>query len=92
MHAVLLGIMKMLLNLWFGTNRSCDFYILHKIWEVDKRLLSIKPPSSISRCPCSIEAHRKYFKALELRSFILYYGPTVLLNILPKIYYEHFYC
>ena len=90
MHAVLLGIMKMLLNLWFGTNRSFDFCILHKIREADKRLLSIKPPSSISRCPRSIEAHRKYFKASELRSFLLYYGPTVLLNILPKIYYEHF--
>ena len=90
MHAVLLGIMKMLLNLWFRTNRSFDFCILHKIREVDRRLLSIKPPSSISRCPRSIEAHRKYFTASELQSFLLYYGPTVLLNILPKIYYEQF--
>ena len=90
MHAVLLGVMKMLLNLWFRTNRSFDFCISHKICEVDRRFLSIKPPSSISRCPRSIEGHRKYLKASELRSFLLYYGPTVLLNILPKVYYEHF--
>ena len=90
MHAVLLGVMKLFLNLWFGTNRSHDYSISDKISQVDKRLLSIKPPDTISRCPRSIEGHRKYFKASELRSFLLFYGPAVLFNILPTVYYEHF--
>ncbi|XP_028417094.1 uncharacterized protein LOC114541355 [Dendronephthya gigantea] len=90
MHAVLLGVMKLLLNLWFGTNRNFPFSISHKINQVDKRLLSIRPPDCISRCPRSIEAHRKYFKASELRSFLLFYGPAILLTILPTEYYDHF--
>jgi hypothetical protein len=35
MHAVLLGIMKKLLDLCFGTSRSFDFCISHKMREVD---------------------------------------------------------
>ena len=39
MHAVLLGIMKKLLDLWFGTSRSFDFCISHKMREVDRRAI-----------------------------------------------------
>ena len=57
---------------------------------MDARLASIKPPNNISQVPRSIENHRKYFKASELRLFLLFYGPAVLYNNLPKQYYEHF--
>ena len=82
--------MKLLLNLWFGKSHTYHFSISNKVKEVDVRLLSINPPNNISRCPRSIEFHRKYFKASELRSFLLYFGPAVLFGILPKLYYEHF--
>lgn len=90
MHCVLLGVCKRLLGLWFDSGETTDYKITSRISEVDARLASIKPPNNISRIPRSIENHRKYFKASELRSFLLFYGPAVLYNILPKPYYEHF--
>ena len=90
MHCVLLGVCKRLLGLWFDSGETTDYKITSRISEVDARLASIKPPNNISRVPRSIENHRKYFKASELRSFLLSYGPAVLYNILPKPYYEHF--
>ena len=90
MHCVLLGVCKRLLGLWFDSGGTTDYKITSRISEVDARLASIKPPNNISRVPRSIENHRKYFKASELRSFLLFYGPAVLYNILPKPYYEHF--
>ncbi|XP_028519461.1 uncharacterized protein LOC114576631 [Exaiptasia diaphana] len=90
MHGVLLGIMKMLLSLWFDpVHNNEDFSISSKLDEVDERLLSIKPPASITRCPRSL-SDRKHWKASELRSFLLFYSVPCLLNILPKLYLEHF--
>ena len=57
---------------------------------MDARLTTIKPPNNILRVPWSIENHRKYFKASELCSFLLFYGPAVLYDVLTKPYYEHF--
>ena len=90
MHCVLLGICKRLLGLWFDSGEAADYKISSRLAEVDARLAAIKSPNNISRVPRSIENHRKYFKASELRSFLLFYGPAVLYNILPKPYYEHF--
>ncbi|XP_070537248.1 uncharacterized protein [Ptychodera flava] len=91
MHCVLQGVMKTLFSLWFDTtNSSEDFNISHKIHQVDKRLEEIHPPNEISRCPRSLEGHRKYWKASEVRSFLLYYGLAVLFGILPDTYYQHF--
>ena len=91
MHCVLEGVMKLLLKLWFGGGHSdANFTIANRIFEVDKRLAEIKPPNNISRCPRSIENHSKYWKASELRSFLLFYGAVVLNGILPDAWYEHF--
>lgn len=90
MHCVLLGVCKRLPGLLFDSGETTDYKITSRISEVDARLARIKPPNNISRVPRSIENHRKYFKASELRSFLLFYGPAVLYNILPKPYYEHF--
>ena len=89
MHCVLLGICKRLLGLWFDSGENADYKINSSIFTVDARLTTSKPPNNISRVPRSIENHRKYFKASELRSFLLFYGPAVY-DILPKPYYEHF--
>lgn len=91
MHCVLEGVMKLLLKLWFGSGHSNETYcIANRISEVDNRLAEIKPPNNISRCPRSIENHSKYWKASELRSFLLFYGAVVLNGILPDAWYEHF--
>ena len=70
MHFGLLGVSKCLLGFWFDSGETTDYKISSRISEVDARLTSIKPPKNISRVPRSIENHRKYFKASELRSFL----------------------
>ena len=91
MHCALEGVMKLLLELWFTSKESSEpFNISSQVKEVDKQIAEIKPPNRISRCPRSIEGHRKYWKANELRAFLFFYGAMVLRGILPDIYYEHF--
>lgn len=91
MHCALEGIMKRLLELWFTSKESGKpFNISSQVEDVDKRISEIKPPNRISRCPRSIEGHRKYWKANELRAFLFFYGAIVLRGILPDVYYEHF--
>lgn len=80
MHCVRLGICKRLLSHWFDSGEKiAEYQISSRISEVDARLSSIKPPHNISRVPRSIEHHRKYFKASELRSFSCF---TVLLSFM----------
>lgn len=56
---------------------------------VDERLENIKPPLNIKRKPRYLN-DLKYWKASELRSWLLFYAPVILLGILPKEHYEHF--
>ena len=91
MHCVLLGVVNLLLSLWFGSEHSRNhFYIGRSVALVDKRLKEIKPPSAISRNPRAISQHLKYFKASEYRSFLLYYSLPVLTGILPAQYWDHY--
>ncbi|XP_028408833.1 uncharacterized protein LOC114531425 [Dendronephthya gigantea] len=91
MHGVLLGTQKLLLTLWFSSKFSkTQFSISSKVQLVDARLRQISPTSEIKRLPRSIEEHVKYWKASELRSFLLYYGLPVLYGILPDNYFNHY--
>ena len=91
MHGLCLGVMKTMMNLWFASeNSNKPFSISELVSKADKRLLEIHPPLEIGRTPRSIEHHRKYWKASELRSFLLYYGMPVLFGILGANYFHHF--
>ena len=91
MHCALLGVMKYLLGLWFNSEHNKEiFYIGRSVLLVDKRLKEITPPSIISRKPRAISEHFKYFKASELKSFLLYYSLPVLFGILPLQYWDNF--
>ena len=73
-HCSLEGVMKLLLELWFSSRESQEepFDIskhVDKDKDVDRRIGEIKAPNRISRCPRSIEGHRKYWKANKLRAF-----------------------
>ena len=48
-------------------------------------------PDRVRHAPRSTEENLKYFKASELRSFLLFYGPVILKGILPSLYFEYFY-
>lgn len=77
MHAVLLGVMAMLLNLWCdSSSKKRSFYIKEPLRILlDSRILSIKPCSFIKRKPRSLKNKAK-FKANELRSLLLYFLVT----------------
>ena len=91
MHGLCLRVMKTLLCLWFGTeNASKPFNISEHLVQVDQRLSQIHPPLEIARTPRSIEHHRKYWKASELRNFLLYYSIPVLRGTLDDNYFQHF--
>ena len=88
MHCVLEGVTKKL-ETWMSSTR-CAGYIGRYIKQIDKKLLKQRPPHEFSRVPRSIEKHQKYWKASELRDWLLYYSLPLLLTILPPLYLHHF--
>ena len=89
MHCVLLGVVKMLIKLWFDPSHKCeDFSISSRSDEINERIVSIKPPNVISRMPRVI-ADLANFKATEFKAFLLYYLVPLLIGILPDIYLHH---
>jgi hypothetical protein len=90
MHACLLGVTRMLSNLWFdSSNHEEEYYIGRDITKVNEVLCSIQPPSEITRLPRSLQ-ERKYWKANEWRSWLLFYSLPCLHGILPARFFNHF--
>eukprot|EP00105_Crassostrea_gigas_P038741 XP_019922889.1 PREDICTED: uncharacterized protein LOC105328585 [Crassostrea gigas] len=91
MHGVLLGVTKVLINLWTsGSNSKERFSISSNISIIDDRLKRIKPPSYITRVPRTISSHIKYWKASELRTWLFFYSLPILCDILDEKYFHHF--
>lgn len=90
MHCCLQGVGKRLLNLFLNSkNSDKDYYInLSRRKTLDRKILSIRPTSSIVRKPRSL-SQRAYFKASEHKSMLLYYLPVCLPGSLPHIYVKH---
>ena len=90
MHCCLLGVVRRMLNLWLSSpNSGKPYYIGHLTTLIDRRLLSIKPISELSRAARSV-TDRAHWKASEFRSFLLYYSLPVLKDILPEHNFKHF--
>ena len=91
MHGFLLGVQKLLLKLWFSQSYSKEPFSFSKFANLlDKRLKGIMPTLEVKRLPRSISEYLKYWKANELRSFLLYYGIPSLYGILSTEYFEHY--
>lgn len=91
MHAVLLGNVKKIMNLWIDKcNHNERFYIKPKLQPIlNRRIINIKPISEVARKPRSIDDRAK-FKANEYRSLLLYYLPCCLNGLLNKCFIDHF--
>lgn len=91
LHAILLGVMLMLISLWCSTSNHREDYYLSKTFrdEIDAMLASILPPDTLTRKPRKL-IYLSFWKASELRSFLLFLGPVLLRNKLCKEYYDHF--
>lgn len=94
MHLILLGVFKRLILIWTGQWHKKK--LRHKLGmreraRIDRRLRYIRKsyPRDFHRIPTSIE-NIKNWKAVELRSFLLYTGPANLKGILPPEKYGHF--
>ena len=85
MHGVMLGVVKLLLKLWFSTEFKMEkFNCCEKLTLFDQHLLKIKPPIEITRPPRSYQKYGSDWKASEYRNFLLFYGLPVMVDILPQ--------
>ena len=90
MHCLLLGVVRQLADLWFGSRATSALYIGSKnlIMAIDQRLQSIKPPSFVPRAVRPI-SERKFWKASEWYMWLLFYSVPCLKGILPTLYLNH---
>ena len=90
-HNVCLRVMAKLLSLWFGeAGAGKEFSRKNHVDAFDKLLKDTRPPSFITRPPRPYTKYIKYWKAVEYRNFLLYYGPIVLRTLLPDDLFRHF--
>lgn len=87
MHCVLEGVMAMLMKYWFNSSHHREpQYIGRKTKAIDAELMKQRPPSEFSHPPRSIEKHLNYWKASELKNWLLYYSlPLLLSHLLPVL-------
>ena len=77
-------------KLWFDSSSHMEnYYIGRHIDIVNNWLLNVKPPKSISRRPRKI-SERRFWKANEWRSWLLYFALPCLDELLAQPYLEHF--
>lgn len=90
LHSCLQGVGKRLLNKFLSSTFSDKpYYIIpSKRQWLNKKIMNIRPTSSIVRKPRSLNQLAN-FKASELRSMFLYYLPVCLPGCLPDIYVKH---
>ena len=91
MHAVLEVVTRLLMKSWFdGSFHSSPFYIGWHVVEINHHLLQQHPPNEFSHPPRSIKRHMNYWKASELKTWLLFYSLPLLLDFLPSLYWHHY--
>jgi len=95
MHAILLGVAQLHMEYLFdSTKKKCWIDMTENISlkdltnTIDIRLLSIQPPTRITRTPRSIANCCKW-KASEWRSWLLFYCVPCLKGLLKEKYLAH---
>lgn len=92
MHLICLGVTKKLINLWLkGTLKNRLSSAKSKM--LSNNLIKLKNciPIDFQRKPRGVDEVPRW-KATEFRTFFLYLGPVVLMNIVSKICYLIFLC
>ena len=90
LHSVCHGGIRFFLHLWIDSKNHNEPWYLNKSKQdiLDARLTQMKPPYDVTRTSRPLK-EISLWKALEFRSFALYYFPA-LEDILPDVYYTHF--
>lgn len=87
MHSCLLGVSKLFVTAWFDSkHNSEEYYIGLREKEFNERLLSIQPPTEITRTPRPVTDK---YKANEWKNFVLYYSIPCLKGIMKTKYIKH---
>ncbi len=90
MHCAIEGVGKWLLNAWTDSkNKGKPYYLGGKLKAIDEMLISQRPPQDFTRPPRAIARHKKYWKASELRTWLLFYALPLVLGSLPPLYVHH---
>ena len=90
MHAVLEGVTKWLLHAWFKSQNHREAFYFGRSMKQINLLPKQRPPSEFSRPPRSIQGDLSYWKASELRNWLLFYSLPLLLGCLPPLYLHHY--
>lgn len=86
MHLILLGAVKYLVLKIF--DETGPWYLGDKVEEINEFIENIKVPDFITRLPRKIK-DLKYWKASELRAFLLYYSVPIFKDLFPDKYFQH---
>ncbi|CAN8026464.1 unnamed protein product [Ixodes persulcatus] len=92
MHLVCLGVMRRLIvQYWTSPTPSPSKLPIRSQLEISDKLISFQSstPCEFNRKPRSLK-ERDRWKAVEFRSFLLYFGPVLLRSNLDKHFYAHF--
>jgi hypothetical protein len=99
MHNIFENVIRTLHKVWTnkyfpdGDDRNSDLVIPEAIWKrMGKDMESSRKliPRSYGRAPRDIYKYFGSFKAEEWCSFLLYYSPILLVDVLPRDIYEHY--
>lgn len=89
MHCIYLNVIKRLMSIWFESEHSDHPASIRGFMaDINKFLCSICPLEWLSRKPRNLE-DSSYWKASELKAFLLYYSLPILKMFLPEIYFKH---
>ena len=97
MHGITLGVMKLLMSLWFDSCHHKEHWYLGKsLNQLNESLLQVNPPSEISRVPRSL-CERNYFKGIQIISLcnipaISFYFAKVIASILTLLFIRLVFC
>jgi hypothetical protein len=89
MHAVLEGVFKSLMKTWFdSSNHRMPFYLGRDVKTINKKAKQICPPSEFTRTIRPVET-LAYWKASELKSWLLHLALPLFKDHLPSEYLNH---
>jgi len=88
LHAVYEGVAKQFLKYWCSPNSPKVSWTSEQRSAVSQFLVSVKPPSRISRPPRDLQKRAK-FKGHELNVWLFYLSPVICETVLPPSYYYH---
>ncbi|XP_035682344.1 uncharacterized protein LOC118419835 [Branchiostoma floridae] len=90
MHAVLSGLEPTLANRWFSSEYSSEpYYIGNFISHLNKQILAVKVPDSVSHRPRRI-TERHHWKASQWRTWLLQCSLPLVREFLPAVYFGHY--